>query len=145
MSKITVAQFFEVPTEFLWSVITRKELMVQWYFNNIPDFKPVVGFKTQFNVKAPSRDFLHIWKVTEVVPFEKIAYEWTFKDIEGKGIVNFELIPKDNGTHLQLSYSGLESFPQNIPEFSAESCKAGWEYFINERLLEFLNAGVPKF
>jgi len=32
-----------------------------------------------------------------------------------------------------------QSFPQDIPEFTRESGKAGWEYFIQQRLPSFLN------
>jgi hypothetical protein len=32
----------------------------------------------------------------------------------------------------------LQSFPGHIPEFKRESCLAGWQYFIRERLKKFL-------
>ncbi len=44
--------------------------MRKWYFENIPAFKPEVGFETQFNVQSEERNFLHKWKVTEVQPSE---------------------------------------------------------------------------
>ena len=52
--------------------------MRKWYFENIPSFKPEVGFKTQFNVQSQHRNFLHIWKVTEVVPKKMITYNWKY-------------------------------------------------------------------
>jgi hypothetical protein len=33
---------------------------------------------------------------------------------------------------------GLESFPQDIPELSRDSCKVGWNYFIRGKLYQFL-------
>lgn len=48
--------------------------MRQWFFENIESFKPEVGFETQFNVQAESRNFLHMWKIIEVVPMKKIVY-----------------------------------------------------------------------
>ena len=32
----------------------------------------------------------------------------------------------------------VESFPQDIPEFSRMSCLGGWTYFINQSLKEYL-------
>ncbi len=42
--------------------------MIKRFIENLPDFKPEVGFKTKFNVQAPSRDFMHLWEVVEVIP-----------------------------------------------------------------------------
>lgn len=33
----------------------------------MPDFKPEVGFETEFNVRCEDRDFLHVWKVTKAI------------------------------------------------------------------------------
>ena len=56
----------------MWKATTALEYMVQCYFKNIPAFKPEVGFETRFNVKAPSGDYMYIWKVTEVDPPKKL-------------------------------------------------------------------------
>lgn len=50
-----------------------------------------------------------------------------------------KLSKTDEGTKLVLICTGTESFPQDIPEFTRESGKAGWEYFIQQSLLSFLN------
>jgi len=50
----------------VWKAITDKDQMKQWYFDTIDDFKPEVGFQTQFKVRNGNKDYLHIWKVTEV-------------------------------------------------------------------------------
>ena len=112
--------------------------MRQWYFENIPSFKPEVGFETQFNVKSQNRDFLHMWKVTEVVPIKKITYNWRFEDYPGDSSVTFELSRQNDFTMLKLTVDVQESFPEDIPEFTRESCIAGWEFFIKERLKEHL-------
>lgn len=138
-SPIIVKQFFKLDSLSVWDAITNHQLMIQWYFNNIPDFKAEVGFKTQFNVKAPSRDFLHIWEVTNVIPLKKITYNWTFKDIKGSSDVTFELIEQNDGTLLRVSNVVIEDFNDNIPEFKSESCLMGWKYFINEQLVSFLS------
>ena len=45
----------------LWHALTDAQVMRQWFFDNIPDFKPEVGFTTEFMVDAGERQFLHQW------------------------------------------------------------------------------------
>ena len=77
---IVVEQTFNAPIDAVWKSITEIDQMRQWYFDNIPAFKPEVGFETQFNVQSQGRDFLHMWKVTEVVPEKMITYNWKYDD-----------------------------------------------------------------
>lgn len=136
---VIAEQFFNQSKTTVWNAITVLEQMKQWYFDNIPEFKTEVGFKTQFNVKAPSRDFLHIWTISEVVPFQKIVYNWKFKGLPGSADVSFELFEEKNKTLLRVTNKVIEDFDSTIPEFQRESCQAGWNYFINERLKAFLS------
>ena len=138
-SPVIVEQLFEKPVNLVWKAITELDQMLLWYFDTIPDFKAEVGFTTQFNVKAPSRDFLHIWEVTEVIPQKKITYNWTFKDYDGSGDVTFELFEQNSQTLLRLTNIVIEDFDDAIPEFRRESCLAGWNYFIKDRLVSFIN------
>ena len=115
--------------------------MVRWYFENIPDFKPKVGFTTQFNVISEGRNFLHKWKVTKVLPLEKIVYNWQYEHYKGSADIEFNLSEIENFTKLQIKVIVLEDFPEDIPEFKRESCIAGWEHFIQSRLKELLNKG----
>ncbi|WP_461637260.1 SRPBCC family protein [Labilibaculum euxinus] len=136
---IIIEQSFNKSKEVVWSTITDPNKMREWFFENIPDFIPEVGFKTRFNVDAGERQFMHIWKITEVIPFEKIVYNWRYENMYGNAFVSFELFDRDIETLLRITNLGLETFPQDIPEFSRESCTDGWEYFINQRLKEYLN------
>ena len=134
---VTAEQLLNATKAEVWKAITELDQMKLWYFDNIPTFKAEVGFTTRFNVKAPSRDFLHIWKVTEVIPQQKITYNWTFKDCKGSADTSFELFEQDNKTLLRLTNNVIEDFDDTIPEFKRESCQAGWNYFINDRLKTF--------
>jgi uncharacterized protein YndB with AHSA1/START domain len=58
---VVVEQTFNSSTETVWKAITDIDQMHQWYFKNIPEFKPEVGFETQFNVQSQDRNFLHMW------------------------------------------------------------------------------------
>jgi uncharacterized protein YndB with AHSA1/START domain len=135
---IIVEETFNVPANRVWKAITEHSQMVQWYFDNIPAFAPVVGFETQFNVENEGRNFPHLWKVTEAVPNEKITYTWRFEGYPGDSYVTFHLSEADNQTKLKLTVTVLEDFPDEVPEFRRESCVGGWEYFINNRLKEYL-------
>jgi len=50
-----------VSLEQLWSALVELEEMLQWYFDNIPDFRAVVGFQTQFLITNEGRNFTHLW------------------------------------------------------------------------------------
>jgi uncharacterized protein YndB with AHSA1/START domain len=112
--------------------------MIKWYFEDIPSFQPEVGFETQFGVKSGERLFTHQWKVLEVTPFQKIKYRWRYKEYQGDASVSWELTKDGTHTELKLVCLGIESFPQDIPEFTRESCTGGWQFFIQERLKMYL-------
>ncbi len=136
---IVITQTFEAPLAHVWNALTVHEEMVQWYFSNIPSFEPIEGFETQFIVKTEERVFPHKWKVTEVIPMKKIAYEWTFESYTGSGISIFELSRNENQTILHFSFITTEKFPNDIPEFKRESGVQGWNYFIKEQLKNYLS------
>jgi len=135
---IIVEQSFNRSIESVWKAITEVDQMRQWYFKNIPSFKAEVGFETQFNVQSRDRNFLHKWKVIEVVPLKMITYNWKYEDYPGDSFVVFELFEKNNLTTLRLTHQVHESFPEDIPEFSRESGVEGWTFFIRRSLKEFI-------
>ena len=137
---IVVSQRFEAPVETVWKAITDLDWMTRWYFENIPAFEPAVGFATEFVVVSSGRRFPHRWRVTEVVAEAKISYDWTYENYPGRGLVTFALEPRAGGTLLTLSNDVLEDFPDDVPELRRSSCQAGWEYFIQQRLAEFLES-----
>ncbi len=56
---IIVEQTFNSSIDTVWNSITEIDQMRQWYFENIPSFKPKVGFETH-NVQSQNRNFLHM-------------------------------------------------------------------------------------
>ena len=135
---IIIEQTFDSSIDTVWNSITEIDQMRQWYFENIPSFKPEVGFETQFNVESQGRNFLHIWKVTEVVALERITYNWKYEGYPGDSFVVFELFKENHLTNLRLTHQVQESFPEDIPEFTRKSGIEGWTYFIRKSLKEFL-------
>lgn len=122
----------------VWQAITDVKLMTQWFFEDIPEFKAKIGFRTNFAVHVEDRTYTHQWEILEVVNERLIKYKWTYEEIPGVGYVTFELTPEDTGTKITLTNTGLETFPADLPEFTRESCLGGWQYFIEGNLRNFL-------
>jgi len=122
----------------VWSALTNKEKMLGWYFDNIPEFKPEVGFETSFVVINDKRSFTHQWKVVEVEPLRKIKYNWKYKEYEGDSNVIFELAKKDQWVTLKLTMEILNDFPSHLAEFKVESGIQGWTYFLDNQLRNYL-------
>ena len=135
---IIVEQIFDTSMTKVWDAITELEQMKQWFFENIPSFKPELGFETQFVVNSEARKFTHLWKITEVSPIQKITYNWKYEEYQGDSEVTFELSEKDNQTLLRLTHKVIKSFPDDVPEFERKSGIQGWNYFIRMNLKEFL-------
>ena len=135
---IIVEQVFNRSAAVVWQAITNVDQMTQWFFKDIPDYIPKVGFKTQFNLQTPNRDFLHLWTITEVIPLQKIVCNWKYKDYAGDSYVTFELFESQDQTKLVLTTTVTEDFDDSIEEFKYESGLVGWNYFIKESLKYFL-------
>jgi len=139
---IIVEQLFDSSIENVWKAITELAKMKRWFFDNIPSFNPTVGFETRFVVQVEDRVFPHLWKLTEVVPMKKITYDWRYEGYQGRSIVIFELIKEVHQTKLKLTSTAIESFPDNIPEFTRESGVQGWNYFIKKSLKGYLDGNI---
>ncbi|WP_298315813.1 SRPBCC domain-containing protein [uncultured Aquimarina sp.] len=135
---ITVQETFTATVDKVWKAITEVKEMRLWFFDNIESFKPEIGFQTQFLVRVENRKYTHRWKVIEVIPDKKISYTWSYKEYTGDAFVTFELLEKQKEITLKLSLTITEDFPSDIPEFTRDSCQQGWNYFIGERLREYL-------
>jgi len=126
-----------LPIEKVWSAITDLPQMHQWFFEQINNFEPVIGFETRFNVQSENRVFPHLWKITEVIPPSTITTSWKFEGYEGSSFVTFKLELKNGKTNLKVITKIVEDFQDDIPEFSRESCIGGWNYFL-DRLNSYL-------
>ena len=141
---IVVEQTFGVPVDDVWSAITEPARMQQWFFSEMKEFEPSQGFETQFPVECDGKTYLHLWKLTEVLPRKKIVYDWRYEGCPGRGLVTWELEATPDGTKLKLTNTVVEEFPDSDPAFRRESCEEGWQYFINDRLTSYLETSVPE-
>ncbi len=135
---LIVTKQLEASPLTVWNAITKLDQMQQWFFEQIENFEPIVGFETNFVVKSGDRVFPHLWEITEVIKESKIVYSWKYEGYEGDSFVTFLLTENNSGTEISVTTKIVEDFTDGIPEFQHESCIAGWEYFL-DRLNTYLN------
>lgn len=134
---------YELPASLglLWDALVEEEQMRKWFFPNMPDFDIKDRFKTTFEVVSGDRVFTHQIGIVEADDLKYIAYNWSYKEYPGKAILRYDLIPLNpQSTQLLLKMEITEDFPDSIPEFTRESCIAGWNYFIGDSLRSYLEA-----
>src|SRR5687768_9961042 len=103
---IVVEVNVSAPVDRVWKAITDKAEMPRWFFEQIVDFRPERGFQTTFTVHNEGKDYPHHWKVTEVIPQQKIVYDWLYDGVPGASFVVWDLSPTIDGTRLRLTHTG---------------------------------------
>ena len=105
--------FFRQSPGDVWEYLVKPELMEQWLMKT--DFQAIVGHKFSFTFEPkPDSKYEGIvhCEVLEVLPFDRLSYSWNGrtkdKSRNFNSTVKWTLIPKDNGTELQLQHSGFE-------------------------------------
>lgn len=141
-SPIVVEQDFMASADAAWKALTVHSEMIQWYFNNIPDFKPELGFTCKFMVRSEERTFTHLWEVDKVEEGKAIGYSWQYDEYEGKSHSLFEVFEQGEGCKVRITCTGLDTMPDDLPEFTRESCEGGWKYFIQGNLKDYLDGEV---
>lgn len=134
---VVIERTFNAPINRVWSAITDKEKMKEWYFD-LEEFKPQVGFKFQFEGGTEEKCYLHLCEVTEVVPGKKLQYSWKYDGYAGNSFVTFELFDLGNQTKLKLTHTGLGTFPESNPDLARENFVGGWEDIIGRSLKQYL-------
>ncbi len=137
---IVLERLLDAPVSRVWDALTLNEQIKKWYFQ-IAEFKPETGFEFRFTGKTEEGiEYLHICKITEVLPFKRLAYSWRYDGLPGISFVSFELFKEDKKTRLRLTHSGLESFAASGPDFVRENFIGGWTYILDKSLSEYLKA-----
>ena len=134
---LVVTQVLHAPVEKVWKAITDKNEMKKWYFG-LKEFKAEIGFEFQFYGGTPEKQYLHLCKITEVIPRKKLSHSWRYDGYEGNSFVTFELFPEGKNTKVTLTHTGLETFPKSDPNFARESFTKGWTMIIGTSLKNFV-------
>lgn len=136
-----IERLLKAPAQKVWKAITNKDQMKEWYFD-LAEFEPVVGFEFSFEGGKEERRYLHLCKITEVVPGKKLSYTWRYDGYEGESMVTFELFPEGESTRLKLTHKGLETFPADNPDFAKHNFEEGWNFIIGKSIKEFVETAV---
>ncbi len=140
MEPVVVQHIYPATISQVWNAITNPDEMRQWFFEAVQDFEPVTGFETEFDVHVDEKTYRHIWKITAVENKSRIEYDWSYAGIPGKSMVSWELSEVDGQTQLQLTHTEVEPFQAEAGDqnFTRESCLGGWNYFLKEQLVNYL-------
>ena len=139
---VVIERTFNAAVTRVWEALTNVDQMRQWYFD-IKEFKPEIGFEFEFVVEHEGNSYHHLCKVTEVIPQEKIAYTWRYRGEPGDSLVTFELFPEGNKTRLNLTHTGIETFPKT-PAYARKNFEAGWTAIVGSELKQFLERSKGK-
>jgi len=132
-----IERIFNEPLERVWKSISDRDTMALWYFD-LAEFRPEVGFEFHFSGGPDGRTYLHLCKVTEVIPCTRLTHSWRYDGYEGNSFVTFELFEEGKSTRLKLTHSNLDTFPANNPDLASHNFVAGWTHIIGTALKEFL-------
>ncbi|RYD79934.1 MAG: SRPBCC domain-containing protein [Sphingobacteriales bacterium] len=129
---------YNVPAEKIWKGLTDNNELKKWYFH-LKDFKPKIGFKFDF-MGGPEEGphFLHLCEITDLVEGRKLAYTWRYDGYPGNSEVTWEIFENSEKTRVVITHSGLESFAHNGKDFNRDNFRAGWTYFLNDALENYL-------
>lgn len=140
---IIVERRFNAPANEIWQALTDNDKMKQWYFD-FETFKPEVGFQFQFYGGTEENKYLHLCKITEVIPEKKLAYSWRYEGYPGDSLVTFELFAEGESTRVKLTHEGVDTFPADKPDFAKESFVAGWNEIVGTALKDHVETRVKE-
>ena len=136
---ITIECLLNAAASVVWKALTDNEEMKNWYFR-LDEFKAESGFRFQFTGgPSPEKQYVHLCEITEVIPETKLAYSWRYEGYPGISFVSFELFSRGDRTLLKLTHNGLETFPQDNPDFAVDNFEEGWNEIINTSLKNYID------
>lgn len=97
---------FNQSPQTVWEWLTKPKLIEQWLGET--DFQPIVGHKFRF-ISPYGND--SICEVLEVRPITRLSYSWQKNSSKDNKPFNskvaWTLVPKEDGTELQLVHNGF--------------------------------------
>jgi uncharacterized protein YndB with AHSA1/START domain len=128
-----IERTFDAPVARVWKALTDVDEIGRWSFT-VSDFKPEPGRDFSFYGETETRRYLHLCRITEIIPERKLAYSWRYEDIIGISHVSFELFPEGDKTRLRLTHEGLENLAHAGPDFVRSNFEAGWTAILDKGL-----------
>jgi uncharacterized protein YndB with AHSA1/START domain len=132
-----IERTYNAPIEKVWRAITDRDQMKQWYFD-LQNFKLEVGNEFSFvGTDNDCKDWVHLCRVTEIIPNKKFAHTWRYEGFDGDTTVIWELFAEGAFTRVKLTHSGLETLPP-LRSFARECFAEGWTGLVGESLKNFV-------
>jgi len=128
-------QVYAAPLEWVWRALTNMEEMRIWYFPQLEEFEPIVGF--EFVFADDNSPYQKSWRVTQVETGRVLAHTWDYKSFPGSSLVTFELFEEGIRTRLKVSHTGLSTFPDD-PHFARTRFESGWQTLLGRNLKDHL-------
>jgi uncharacterized protein YndB with AHSA1/START domain len=137
MSTPLIKEFdYNASIEQVWQALTDVDKMKQWYFPQLQQFEPIVGYQFQFADEDSA--YQKEWVVTEVKEARTLAHSWAYKGYAGSSQVIFELFANENTTRLKVTQTAIESFPAHA-DFKRERFEWGWDLLLGQNLRQLLD------
>jgi uncharacterized protein YndB with AHSA1/START domain len=135
---LVVERTLNAPVSKVWEALTDNEKMKQWYFK-LDSFEARVGFEFSFAGQGhKGENYIHHCRITTVEPEKNLSYTWRYEGYPGDSEVSFELFPDGDKTLVRITHTGLETMPQNNPDFAISSFSGGWNHILGESLKKFV-------
>ena len=135
---IVVKQKVNAPADKVWSALTDKAQMKEWYFD-IPDFSAEPHTQFSFYAGSQNDQYHHQGEVIEVIPQQKLKHSWAYPDIsKEKTIVKWELQPEGDGTVVTLTHKGIENLDHLGKDFTHASFENGWKEILTKNLKSYV-------
>lgn len=132
-----IERVFDAPSQRVWQALTNKEELKHWSFD-IPDFEPEEGFDFTFGSEKGGKGYIHLCRVTEVIPERKLAYSWRYENMRGISYVTWELFPEGKKTRLRLTHEGLENLAYAGEPWARKNFETGWAAIFDQGLRSWL-------
>lgn len=134
---ITVTVTYNAPVDKVWTALTDKGQMKEWYFD-IPDFVLKEGSAFNFYEPGDEKKYHHRGVIQEIKVNKKFQHTWTHPShSKGESILTWELEPLGEKTKVTLTHAGIENFADGGKDFEKGNYEAGWNEILNQSLKGF--------
>ncbi len=136
-----IERIYTAPISLVWQAITDSACMKEWYFD-LPGFRAEPGYEFSFMGGNDCVQYLHLCRVTEVIPLQKLSHTWRYEGYPGDSLVTWELFEDGDKTRVRLTHSGLESFGTTHPDLAPHNFATGWTSIFDRSLSAYLTRKV---
>ncbi len=117
MTNVVAERYLAAPPDAVWSTLTSEQALEQWFWP--PHFATVVRADLreggQYRIASPVAGMAVSGRYGRIHAPKLLDFGWQWDGEELISAVAIELIPRDAGTGLVLTHSGLADFRARQP------------------------------